>query len=1268
MSSLRSYPFRFSYGPNDDRLHEFYIAALERSVRYDRSAGFFSSAALAIAAAGIVRLIANGGRMRLLCGAQLTKEDVEAIRRGDDLKGRVGAAMQGCLNDPNDASLRARLEALAWMVAHDRLLIRVVLPRGKDGHPLAAVEARDYYHPKEGVFADDEGNRLGFSGSSNESIQGWQNNYETFMTHASWERREGGDIVGPGGPYLRVIEQRFEELWDGKNDSWIAMEIPEAARQRLLDFRPAKQPERDALEEVEEDVPLLPVQQPKDAAAAQRERLVFRFLREAPFLPSADRIGIETSTIKPWPHQLRVVRECTARYPENFLFCDEVGLGKTIEAGLAVRQLVISGKVKRALILVPRSVLKQWQEELYEKFVLNVPRYEDGGVFDVFDRVIQVSGPTPWKACPILLASSQLAKRRDRQAEVIDGGPWDLIIVDEAHHARRKDFLSGQYRPNRLLELLVGAEGRHGLRDQTRCLYLLTATPMQIDPVEVWDLLRVLGMGGRWGAREDNFLSFFQELRKPFDNRDWPFLIGMVNDYRRAGGRWDEHFCKHAEEKLGLVEWERIKALFDTPGATANVSRLDKGSRAYLDEMVKRHTPLRSFVWRNTRRLLRQYREKGLLDENVPDRDPRNEWIPLNPADERQLYDRIEEYISEHYRKYEAERKGLGFVMTVYRRRLTSSFYAIRKSLERRRDVLRGKAIANGGFTEDDLEQAELDFDIDESITPEDLKPFLGELKYIDDFLHDLGMLTTDSKLEQLRSDLVSIFKQRETVIVFTQYTDTMEYLRDQLRQVYGEQVACYSGRGGEVWDQVAWVPRTKEFIKEKFRQGEEVKILLCTESASEGLNLQTCGVLINFDLPWNPMRVEQRIGRIDRIGQKYPVVWIRNYFYEDTVEALIYQRLGDRIAWFEDVVGELQPILHRVAVAIEKVAMLPAEERARRLDEEVRAIRQEIDQKSVDALNLDEYTDAEAQAEDIAPPPVTLQQLEGAVIDSMTLGPKFAPHAGIAGAHSLTWNGAVETVTFSPEVFDVHPNTVKLLSYGEALLDDLLSSVGDPERADRPEGVAFITAESPARVSVCVQQATTTVDEVRDLGAFEEAVVAPSAEWSPEQVRAAEALASKRVQQVGRQYQEIDAHRARAERLALVEAARSILVRSALIEVAKSRAPELFEERLHYGFGVEAISALHRHGIPYKGLLKIVAADVPEARATDAYFIEVQEMSRIQLDRRFDALRREGIDVLRRFQATAAKAMGDEPRSDVDRSELSAVWFRGSSISITRR
>src|SRR5262249_11307388 len=155
-------------------------------------------------------------------------------------------------------------------------------------------------------------------------------------------------------------------------------------------------------------------------------------------------------------------------------------------------------------------------------------------------------------------------------------------------------------------------------------------------------------------------------------------------------------------------------------------------------------------------------------------------------------------------------------------------------------------------------------------------------------------------------------------VLVFTQYTDTMDYLRDKLRAVYGGQVACYSGRGGERWQGGKWVVVSKEIIKTAFRSSREVKILLCPQPASEGLNLQTCGLLLNYYMPWTPRRVEPRMGRIHRIGQTYERVWVRNYFYEGTVEADIYPRLDDRIGSFEHVVGELQPILARVGRVIE--------------------------------------------------------------------------------------------------------------------------------------------------------------------------------------------------------------------------------------------------------------------------------------------------------------------------------------------------------------
>ena len=178
-----------------------------------------------------------------------------------------------------------------------------------------------------------------------------------------------------------------------------------------------------------------------------------------------------------------------------------------------------------------------------------------------------------------------------------------------------------------------------------------------------------------------------------------------------------------------------------------------------------------------------------------------------------------------------------------------------------------------------------------------------------------------DTKLSHFITTLRQELTNRESAIVFTQYTDTMDYLRSTLQQLYGSFVGCYSGRGGELCIDGVWQVIAKEDIKRRFREGE-IKVLLCTESASEGLNLQTCGVLFNYDLPWNPMRVEQRIGRIDRIGQVYPTVTIHNFYYDGTVEAKVYRKLRDRINAFTSVVGNLQPILAQVPTYIEQAVM----------------------------------------------------------------------------------------------------------------------------------------------------------------------------------------------------------------------------------------------------------------------------------------------------------------------------------------------------------
>ncbi len=1218
--TLRSRSFQLSYGPTEDRLHDFYIPALSASVRYDRMTGYFSSHALAIAAAGIAHLIANGGEMRLLVGAQLSLQDVAAIREGHDLRDVVAVQLESALPDPaslTDQLLRDRLAALAWMVSTGALTIRVVLPKGPDGLPRPAPESRDYFHPKEGIFTDAQGDQVVFSGSINESENAWEYHYEQFMVFTSW---------GPGQAWLTETVGRFERLWEHREPDWISIPVPEAARQRLLRYTPTTAPTRDPLEREERKVrePVPPVLlQPE----RKREQILARFLQDAPRLVGTAGLGTATCNVLPWPHQQSVVHDVQQSYPSRYLLADEVGLGKTIEAGLVLRQLWLSGIVQRALILAPKSVLRQWQEELYEKFALNVPIYDGTIFYDIDKKELVPETDNPWDSVEMALASSQLVKRQDRQETLIAARPWDLVLVDEAHHARRKDFLDlRRYRPNRLLELL------NKLQLRTRGLILMTATPMQVHPIEVWDLLNLLGLSGDWGVDGRHYLHFYEELLEPIDQTDWSTVFRMVRQERDLrGGELDPRIVEIGQE-LGPVDWERVCKLVDDPRPASTMKKLSPAAQGVAVTLAKEHTPLKRLVFRNTRDLLREYVRHGMLEESVPDRDPQPEWIKMQP-EERALYDRIEEYITQFYRKYEEERKGLGFVMTVYRRRLTSSFYAIQRSLERRLAFLKGEAETS--IEDEDVEQEALSQDVDELL---DQPPalFKEEIEYVEDFLHELSMLGgCDSKVQQLQKDLGEIFLTRDTVLVFTMYTDTMDFLRERLQPSYGRHIACYSGRGGERWDGITWVSVTKEEIKNDFRTGK-IKILLCTEAASEGLNLQTCGVLINYDMPWNPMRVEQRIGRIDRIGQRYDTVWVRNYFYEETVEARVYLALSVRIEWFQHVVGRLQPILAQVRRAIQLLAMTPQAERDKKLREQLDRIEKELDSQR-GGIDLDEWAD-QAEGDAALSTPISLEELEAFISRAPTLRGLFRPHETIKGAYWLQGNNP-EVVTFDADVFDDHPNTVQLLTYGNPLLDELLGRVAaEPEEQMVLGHVLRVAVDAPLpRVGYYVLDdgdAPLVLGRLSDLeGALDEST--EYGEWTPDLIATAHLDLEQRVAEewasIEREHEKIR----EAQRTVWEARAARLLMDAALVELTLGQTPDLFgEEQYPQAFNEVAVRGLARHGYPWTALLQIAGQRIQSPRPANQFYLDIQGEAPERLNRRFTKLKQQASELVNDYAA----------------------------------
>ena len=225
-----------------------------------------------------------------------------------------------------------------------------------------------------------------------------------------------------------------------------------------------------------------------------------------------------------------------------------------------------------------------------------------------------------------------------------------------------------------------------------------------------------------------------------------------------------------------------------------------------------------------------------------------------------------------------------------------------------------------------------------------------------------------------------------QSLIVFTQFTDTLDYLRDRLRPAFAATLATFTGGGGRIWDQVEerWVEISKRDLVEAIRAGR-ITILLATDAASEGLNLQACSYLVNFDMPWNPMRAEQRIGRIDRLGQHRPVVTVKNYFVPGTVEESVYAALRARIDDFSDLLGNLQPILGATEEAFRAIFRAPRSERTRLEEEAIRSLDATIER--VREAGVDIEVEDPMPAPTYLPSPVRLEDLRELVGDELPSG-----------------------------------------------------------------------------------------------------------------------------------------------------------------------------------------------------------------------------------------------------------------------------------------
>ena len=1032
--------WQLKYTPDDGDLVElFYVPVLEDAERYDRLTGYFNAGALALAARGIEGLVRNAGRMRLVVGCTLEPSEIEAIERGEALRDLVEQHLASLPLAPPDPASSEALELLAWMIARGHLEVKVAVPCDLDGRP---IPSDGIFHEKAGIVADRSGDRLAWNGSLNETAAGWRRNWESINVYTSW---------GPEPGRVDDEEANFARIWANRAKRVIVLDVPDAARRDLMRFMP----DSDTPARLKESgaAPVTPA--PKDAAPPKQpleplpaetpvddlRSRVWAFIARAPSLPEGGiRVGEATAAVTPWPHQIKAFERLYGHWPPRLLIADEVGLGKTIQAGLLLRQAWLSGRAKRILILAPKAVLGQWQIELREKFNLNWPIYDGRQLVRYPSPALRgrhraEAGRQRWHEEPAVIASSHLMRRRERAAVLLeDAAPWDLVVLDEAHHARRRAAGAPQEGgPNALLRLMRGLEGR------TQGLVLLTATPMQVHPVEVWDLLDLLGLPPEWSA--EAFLRFFEDLEQPSPSSQ--ALDRMSGLFRAVERSYGEVATADAQRLTALSRFKAnkvLRALRDP--ASIPRRQLETEERRAALRIVQAHTPIRRLVSRHTRELLRRYFKAGMLTTPIAERSVKDRFVDMTP-EERALYGAVEEYIASTYNQASAaERTAVGFVMTIYRRRLASSFHALRATLRKHLEAIavddQGRMAGSDEDAPDDETEDEMP-DADEIAELEQRALAAEEAHDIDHLLAGIDRLPPDSKLKILKDVLVELneagFAQ---TMVFSQFTDTMDFLREALRGEAGPRLMCFSGRGGEIpTADGGWRTISRDEAKRRFRDGE-ADILLCTDAAAEGLNFQFCGALVNYDMPWNPMRVEQRIGRIDRLGQAHPVIRIVNLHYEDTVETDVYRVLRNRIGLFKAVVGRLQPILAQLPRTIADAVVSGAGREARERASVTDAIERRAQEAEAGGFDLDAVLDDDVTLPARPPSPVTMEDLDR-VIGSPGLMPPGTDVQPLAPReYGLLAPGMRERlrVTTDPAYYEEHAESVELWSPGNPLFN----------------------------------------------------------------------------------------------------------------------------------------------------------------------------------------------------------------------------------------
>jgi len=889
---FKSLSVRSFYSTTGHRiLNEVLSPILSLSTNYDRLTGYFTVESLASVAAGLEAIYRKSGKMRLVIGIHDVPGDLLAARAlgsllPETLINQVKEKFFVEVGQLSDMTSKSAIAGIAWMLRLGLLEVRVASPKSQQG----------IYHQKRMIFKDLNGNVIAGTGSLNETIGGLYN-VEEMQFSFSWKSAEN--------PTLELVDS-FEQIWKGLEPDIDIIPLDEAFARGILEKlgNPTNPFENSSIFRTAKNIDFT--------------SLIQLIRTSSSFTP------FNLSFASLYPHQERVFHESLSRWPVRVMLADEVGLGKTLEAGILISYMLRMKLVENVTILCPAGLLRQWQEEMDRHFKLDFWIYQSGSKSFVSSNSQQISSMSSnaLSSSPKLkLVSAQWARLNENEFKKLLP---EMLIVDEAHAARVNVDQYGS-KSTRLWKLL------DSIKELVPHILLLTATPMQVHPSEYHGLLNLLGLPGQWKK-----FSKYEESLKIVSTQS--NSIGL-NEAKTMADLLLSTFESYSwlpelltsKESLLIMELRQSQSQSSAASAILIQNQLE----AFRKILTKVH-PGHFLTCRNTKTGLEKFGYKFPIRMfDAPE-------IAMSGKLEKYEW-AIENYLSQAYGKTEESLKPggkfpIGFAKSGFYQRLVSSLFASRASLLKRKAKLShiGEALKDSNsellinlLSDFDFEDEDLNTDDFGQLAPEiDIQNGLSKVlenvkqaiilenSYIEELLRILNGVGEDIENHDPKFSVamksLEKFLGEGPVLVFSRYTDTLDGFLNLfsnshlLTQVPG--FALYTG--GKAWIRTSMgvVPATKSDVTDALNSGV-ISLVFCSDAASEGLNLQRAKTLINLDVPWNPARLEQRIGRIARLGQKSSEVNIINLWYPDSIEAIMYVRLLSRQEDYQLAVGEAADI-----------------------------------------------------------------------------------------------------------------------------------------------------------------------------------------------------------------------------------------------------------------------------------------------------------------------------------------------------------------------